>query len=92
MIVRILSEGQFDVPDSALDELESLDVGVQQANEGGDQAAFTSALNQLLARVRDLGAPVSDDYIGPSDLVLPAGDMTLEEAADLMTEDGLIYG
>ena len=92
MIVRILSEGQYELPDTALEELEPLDVVVQQASDGGDQAAFTSALNQLLSRVRELGTAVPDDYIGPSDLVLPSGDMSLEEAADLMTEDGLIYG
>ena len=43
MIARILGEGQYDVPDSALVELETLDVAVQAASDGGDQADFTLA-------------------------------------------------
>jgi hypothetical protein len=34
MIVRILGEGQRDVPDSALDELNQLDVALEQASDG----------------------------------------------------------
>ena len=92
MIARILGEGQYDLPDSALDELEPLDVAVQAASDSGDQAAFTQALNALLERVRALGTPAADDYIGASDLVLPGADFTLAQAADLFTEEGLIYG
>jgi hypothetical protein len=92
VIVRILGEGQFEIPDSSLDELESLDVSVQQAADGGDQAAFTSALTALLDRVRVLGTAVADDHIGPSDLVLPAADSSLAEVAELLTEEGLIHG
>jgi hypothetical protein len=92
MIVRILGEGQYDVPDSALDELETHDVAVQQASDGGDQAAFTAELGALLDRVRALGAPVADDYLGASDLVLPGADFSLAQAADLFTDEGLIHG
>ncbi len=40
VIIRILGEGQFDVPDGALDELNALDTALQHACEGGEDAAF----------------------------------------------------
>jgi len=38
MIVRILGEGQFDVDDSATDELNALDATLEKAVNAGDEA------------------------------------------------------
>jgi hypothetical protein len=92
MIVRILGEGQFEVPDSALDGLNELDEGLIRAVEAGDEAAFRRDLDSLLDRIRATGTPVADDYLGPSDLMLPAGDSTLEEVRSLLGDEGLIPG
>jgi hypothetical protein len=92
VIVRILGEGQYDVPDTALAELEALDTTLQQACDGGEQAAFGAALAALLSRVRDVGTAVADDYLGPSALVLPGAGASLTEVRELLTEEGLIHG
>ena len=92
MIVRILGEGQFEVPDDQLDELNDLDEELTRAVEGGDEAAFSSALQGLLAGVRESGRRLSDDHLGPSDLVLPDPDSTLEEVQGLLGGEGLIPG
>jgi PspAA-like protein len=92
VIVRILGEGQFDVPDSALADLETLDTALQHACESGQNDTFATALTALLARVRELGTPVADDHLGPSELVLPAAEASLNEVRELLTEDGLIHG
>jgi hypothetical protein len=92
MIVRILGEGQLDVPDSALDELNRLDSDLQSACEAGDETAFHAALTVLLARTRELGSAVSDDHLGPSELVLPSEDASLAEVAALLGDEGLIPG
>jgi PspAA-like protein len=92
VIVRILGEGQFDVPDSALGELETLDTALQGACDGGENEAFRVALAALLDRVRELGEPVAEDYLGPSELVLPAAEASLNEVRELLTEEGLIHG
>jgi len=42
--------------------------------------------------VRQAGTRVSDDYLGPSDLVLPDPDSTLEEVRALLGDEGLIPG
>jgi len=70
MIIRILSEGQFDVPDSEVDRLNELDSAVESAIDSGDDDAFGDALAQLLGRVREAGQPVAMDALVPSDLVL----------------------
>jgi hypothetical protein len=92
VIIRILGEGQREVPDSALDELNALDATLEQAVAGAEHASFAAALTALLDRVRELGTPVADDHLGPSDLVLPSADASLAEVTALLNEDGLIPG
>lgn len=90
MIVRILAEGQFDVPDEALAGLNHLDDALEAACSSGEIEAFGAALGALHQGVRDAGAPVADDYLGPSELVLPASDATLEDVTALLGDEGLI--
>ncbi len=92
MIIRILSEGQFDVPDDGIDALNELDANLEAAIAAGDEASFAAALGALLDRVRQLGAPVALDALIASDLVLPHDSATLHEVKDLLAEDGLIPG
>ncbi len=96
MIVRIMSEGQLDLPDGALDELNVLDAEVERAVDADDAAGFTASLGRLLDRARELGRPVPGDVLVPSELVLPAPDATLDEVRHLFDEaaggDGLVPG
>ncbi len=72
VIVRILGEGQVDVPDGELDWLNALDDGVQAAVETGDEAAFAPPWHRSArpgARGRRPGAGRGDRR--QSDLVLP---------------------
>jgi hypothetical protein len=92
MIVRILGEGQLDVPDGELAALNALDDDLQSAVESSDESTFTSSLSALLSRVREVGRPLPDDEIVPSELVLPAVDATLAEVRELLSDDGLIPG
>ncbi|HEY7324549.1 MAG TPA: hypothetical protein VH520_06970 [Streptosporangiaceae bacterium] len=92
MIVRILGEGQLEVPESAADELNELDTAVESAVERGDEAAFGPALAALLARVREVGSPVKADDLRPSELILPQADATMADVRKLLTDEGLIPG
>ena len=92
MIVRILGEGQYDVPDDALEGLNVCDEAVVAAIEAGDEAGFTVALGELLRGVHTAGTPTPLDALVPSDLVLPAADASLEEVRELLSEEGLIPG
>lgn len=94
MIVRILGEGQFDLDDAHADVLNSLDAGLEAAVDADDEAAFRSALADLLTKVRTLGTPLPDDALEPSDAVLPGGDSALHDVRSLLAEgdQGLIPG
>jgi hypothetical protein len=90
VIVRILGEGQFDVPDDAMEQLNALDDAVTSAIDSKDEQAFRDRLSDLLSTVRERGSAVADDYLGPSELVLPAEDATVDEVIELLTDEGLI--
>jgi hypothetical protein len=92
MIVRIMGEGQVRLADSHLTELNKLDDVLLQEMENGDGPGFRRTLQALLAKVRELGEPLPDDSLEPSELILPSQDATLEEVRDLLRDDGLIPG
>ena len=90
MIVRILGEGQFDVPDADLDRLNAIDDELIAAVDAEDESAFRAALDALLSAVREHATPHALETLDPSDLVLPAPDATLAEVRDLLGDEGLI--
>jgi hypothetical protein len=92
VIVRILGEGQLDVPDAQLERLNELDAVVESAVEAGDEAAFEQALAALLDGVRQVGTPVPADSLDDSDLILPPPDSTIHEVRELLSGEGLIPG
>ena len=92
MIVRILTEGQWELSDDAVRTLNSLDDEVEKAVRTGDQAELADALHALLEQVRSSGRPVPDEELLDSDLILPGADATLEEVQELLneSEEGLV--
>ncbi|WP_406329286.1 PspA-associated protein PspAA [Streptomyces sp. NBC_00203] len=92
MIVRIMGEGQVRLDDSHLTELNKLDDELLAEMQSGDEPGFRLTLNTLLDSVRRLGAPLPDDALEPSELILPSPDATLEEVRELLSNEGLIPG
>lgn len=92
MIIRIMGEGQLQVDEAALEELNELDNAVSAAIDRDDEPAFAAALRDLLARVRAIGAALPPDAIEPSDLILPGEGATIGEVRELLAEEGLIPG
>jgi hypothetical protein len=92
VIVRILGEGQLEVPDSAAAELNELDRELEAAVEQGNEAAFGPALAALLAKVRQVGSPAEADELRPSALIIPHEDATMADVRKLLTDEGLIPG
>jgi hypothetical protein len=92
MIVRILGEGQFEVNDGRLEELNSLDNELLASLEQGEQTDFQQRLRALLDAVRKDSTPVADDHLAPSDLILPHADATVDEVQELLGNHGLIPG
>ncbi|MFI8966634.1 hypothetical protein ACIGO8_31515 [Streptomyces sp. NPDC053493] len=92
MIVRIMGEGQLVLADSHFAELNKLDDELLEEMEGGDESGFRRTLHALLDKVRELGEPLPDDALEPSELILPAPDATLDEVRAMLSDDGLIPG
>ncbi|SOD58812.1 hypothetical protein SAMN06297387_101337 [Streptomyces zhaozhouensis] len=90
MIVRIMGEGQVKLDDSHFPTLNELDDELLAEVESGDEDGFRRTLTALLEAVRTLGAPLSEDSLEPSELILPAPDATIDEVRAMLTEDGLI--
>ena len=94
MIVRILNEGQWQVGDHLVQELNALDDAVEKAVQAGDQEGLEVALATLLDKVRTEGDAVPDDNLQDSDLILPDAGSTLDEVRAMLneSEEGLIPG
>ncbi|MET9291814.1 hypothetical protein [Streptomyces sp. NPDC003077] len=92
MIVRIMGEGQVKLDDAHFIELNKLDDELLAEVESGDEAGFARTLGALLEAVRRLGAPLPDDALEPSELILPSEDATLEDVREMLSDDGLIPG
>jgi hypothetical protein len=92
MIVRILGEGQLEVPESEVAGLNQLDAALESAVEHGDEASFRPALAALLAKVREAGSPTEPGDLRPSGLIIPQPDATMDEVRRMLTDEGLIPG
>ena len=92
MIVRILGDNQYQLPDSHLDELNVLDGELEAALAGDDDEAFRAVLGRMTDLVRTEGTPEPDDFLGASDATLPDADATRADVVAMLAEDGLVPG
>ena len=90
MIVRIATEGQFELSQSDYEPINDLDNQVVEAVEAGDEARYKDLFGQMIELVRADGTKLADDELEESDVILPPPDVTFEEAAEEFTGEGLI--
>ena len=87
MIVRILGEGRYDVPEGDLPVIEQLDEQLNDAIELHDAERFSTTLNDLIQQIRHDGAPVADDDLSTSELVVPHEGSSLDEVKALLADE-----
>ncbi len=92
MIVRVLGEGQFNLPGAVIDALNDIDNRMVEAVETEDEGAFRSLLQEMISLVLEKGSPLPLDELVESDLILPEVDLTLDEAEHIFIGDGLLPG
>jgi hypothetical protein len=90
VIVRIFSDGQYRIPDDAQARLHELDIATVNAVDADDQAGFASNYTALIELIHSTGERLADEELEPSDLMLPPADITLEEAREEFTGEGLL--
>jgi len=90
VIVRISTEGQYEVPDELYEELNRLDNEAVTAVEAADESRFAQTYGELLEFVRTRGTRLSDEELHESQLILPPPDLTLAEAGEQFSGEGLL--
>jgi len=90
MIVRVMGEGQFQIADDLRARLNEIDELAEKAVERGDEDDLHVRLAELARMVIEQGERLPDAHLAPSDLIVPPSDLSLEEARDLFTGEGLI--
>ena len=90
MIVRIATEGQYELLGGDEETLQELDNQAVSACEARDEQQFEDTFARLLVFVRTHGQPLSEDRLEPSDLILPPPDTSLQQARAEFTGEGLI--
>ena len=90
MIVRISGIGQYELNDQAVRQLDQLDTALTNAMNEGDAEEFSRQLSQIVQLVQSQGGQIADDRVVPSDVIVPPEDITLEEARQYMTDEGLM--
>ena len=92
MIVRIATEGQYELSEESAAKLGELDDQVVAVCQAGDEDEFKATFGRVLEFVRSEGRRVSEDELVGSDVILPPPDVSLEEASAEFTGEGLIPG
>lgn len=92
MIVRIATEGQYNLDSSYLDQLNAIDNDLVHAIAAGNRQRFQMLFKQLLELVRQHGQPVDVDELVESQVVLPPPDTSFDEAEELFVGEGLFTG
>lgn len=88
MIIRILGDGLYEVPEADLPAIEEIDEVLADAIERDDAAAFTGALADLVGQVRHSGTRLAHEDVRTSAMVVPHEGSTLEEVQALLAEEG----
>jgi hypothetical protein len=92
VIVRIATEGQYEVQAGTVPALNELDNETVAACDADDEERFKQVYSKLLELIRTEGRPLGDDELEGSDLILPPPDVSLEEAKQEFSGEGLIPG
>ena len=92
MIVRIATEGQYELSEESRAKLGELDNEVVAVCQAGDEQQFKATFGRMLDFVRSEGRPLSEDELVGSDLILPPPGVSLQEANAEFSGEGLIPG
>ena len=90
MIVRILAERQYEVPEDLIGKLNELDNAAVAAVESGDETGFRELFDQMLEMVENGGSPLPDEELVESQVIIPPRDISFDEAKAEFTGEGLI--
>ncbi len=92
MIIRIIGQGQFNVPGRLFDDLNRIDNKIVGFVQDGNEKDYKSGLAELVGLVIREGKKLSEGELVESDVIVPPADMTLDEARQVFTGTGIFKG
>ncbi|WP_321419256.1 hypothetical protein [uncultured Methanomethylovorans sp.] len=89
MIIRIMGQGQYNVPSSLFDELNAIDNRIVGHVTKGDENAYKQDLVALISKIKQNGTVLAAEEIIESDVIVPPEDLTFAEAKGVFTGTGI---
>lgn len=90
MIIRIMGEGQYEVPGSLFDELNVIDNRIVDLVDQGNEDDYKAELLKLIQVIKSKGKQLDDSSIVESNIIVPPEDLSFKEAKDIFTGSGLL--
>lgn len=87
MIIRILEDGVYKVPDDFKDQLELLDEELEKSVTEGDEEHFAELLGLIIKEIRSIGDKLSSEDFATSDLIVPSEHSKIKDVKMLIDED-----
>lgn len=92
MIVRIATEGQYRLSSALLDQVNDMDNALVERIALCNEDEFSQRFSAMLELIRSQGNVVPPDELVESHIILPAPDLTLDEARAFFIGDGFFPG
>ena len=89
MIIRIMGEGQYRAPEALCNALNQIDNRIVELVEEGKAEEFRDELAKMISEIKEKGEPVEAEEILESDIIVPPGDLSLEEAKAVFKGSGI---
>lgn len=96
MIVRIVGEGQWALPDEMMGPLNEVDERLKAAVAARDAEVVSEVLTEIRDTVRHAGTPIEDGKARMSNLIVPGPGVGIDEIVGWMdsrpADEGLFPG
>jgi hypothetical protein len=96
-IVRVIGHGQFKINGTTLNKINEIDNEIvnmlddkQEDNKVANEKEFRKKITEIVNQITTEGKPIGDKELVASDIIIPGGDLSIEEAKDIFKGEGII--
>ena len=89
MIIWIMGEGQYQASEDLFNELNKIDNHIVNLVEEGKAEEYRKELARLISEIKGKAEPIDPKDIVESDIIVPPGDLSFEEAKAVFKGEGI---
>ena len=89
MIIRIMGEGQYQASEALCNELNKIDNHIVTLVEEERVEEYRNELARLISEIKGKAEPIDPKEIVESDIIVPPGDLSFEEAKAVFKGTGI---